>query len=323
MAGPDPAGVPATAWKSVIPPRETPSAGTARSLAPRHAGSPSFGTHTGAVTVTVLASRPTSPRAPAPSAPLRWRVLCTPPRDGAANMALDEALLHRAAATGEGTLRVYAWSRPTLSLGRHQSARGRYDLARAAALGIAFVRRPTGGRAVLHHREVTYSIAAPAGPAGSLGTLAESYAWINRLLVEGLRALGADVQVAAPAGRPPRPGIAPCFETPVEGELCAGGGKLVGSAQVRLHGALLQHGSILVDDDQPLAAELLREPGPPPPPAATLRSLLGVAPTQRDVADALAGALGPAEALTLDGALREHADALRTRYDDPAWTWRR
>lgn len=238
-------------------------------------------------------------------------------------MALDEALMHRAAATGEGVLRVYTWARPTLSLGRHQTARGRYDLSRANALGVAFVRRPTGGRAVLHHREVTYSISAPAGPASPLGSLAESYAWINRLLVEGLRALGADVCVAAPTAPPPHPGVAPCFETPVAGELCAGGRKLVGSAQVREHGALLQHGSILVDDDQPLAGTLLIEPGAPPPPAATLHELLGTAPSARDVADALAGALGPAPALPFDGALRDHADALRTRYEDPAWTWRR
>lgn len=256
-------------------------------------------------------------------APLRWRLLCTPPLDGAANMALDEALMHRAAATGEGVLRVYTWAGPTLSLGRHQTARGRYDLSRAHALGVAFVRRPTGGRAVLHHHEVTYSITAPAGPASPLGSLPESYAWINRLLVEGLRALGADVQVAAPTVPPPRPGVAPCFETPVAGELCSGGRKLVGSAQVREHGALLQHGSILVDDDQALAGALLLDPAAPPPPAATLRELLGAAPTARDVADALAGALGPAPDLPLDGALRHHAESLRARYDDPQWTWRR
>src|SRR5687768_13733511 len=111
-----------------------------------------------------------------------WRTLLTPPLGGAENMALDEVLMHYSGNTSECVLRLYSWSQPTLSLGRNQPARGRYDVARSRELGVDIVRRPTGGRAVLHHREVTYTVTAPAI---ALGTLRESYDWINRLLIEG------------------------------------------------------------------------------------------------------------------------------------------
>ncbi len=240
-------------------------------------------------------------------------------------MALDEALMQRARERDEAVLRVYTWSRPTLSLGRHQTARGHYDLARAAALGIDFVRRPTGGRAVLHHREVTYSVTAPAG---MLGSPRESYHRINRLLLDGLRRLGVRAGEAVGTARPPRPGVAPCFETPVAGEIVAGHRKLVGSAQVHEHGALLQHGAILLEDDQPLAAAILvsahaRGAGARAAPPVTLAELLGRTPTVTEVAEALFGALDDATSLPLEAAVEETARALRARYEDPDWTWRR
>ena len=85
--------------------------------------------------------------------------------------------MHRARERRECFVRVYEWARPTLSLGRNQTARGKYDLGRAHELGIDIVRRPTGGRAVLHHREITYSIAAPVA---EIGDLRDSYAALNR-----------------------------------------------------------------------------------------------------------------------------------------------
>jgi lipoate-protein ligase A len=239
--------------------------------------------------------------------------------EGAWNMAVDEALMLRARETGEGVLRIYAWSVPTLSLGRHQTARGRYDLERAAELGVRFVRRPTGGRAVLHHREVTYSITAPAGPMGSLR---ESYGWINRLLVVGLHRLGVEAREAESAAGTPPPGTAPCFEVPVHGEIIAMSRKLVGSAQVREDDALLQHGSILLENDQELASALLVHPVAPPPPPATLTALLGRAPTLGEVAEALKSALPSAEPLDAAPVL-EAARILQPRYEDPEWTWRR
>jgi len=76
----------------------------------------------------------------------RWRLIVTPAAGGAENMALDEALMERARETGEWVMRLYSWSTPTISLGRNQSARGRYDLARIDQLGFDVVRRPTGGQ---------------------------------------------------------------------------------------------------------------------------------------------------------------------------------
>lgn len=254
----------------------------------------------------------------------RWRLLLTGPASGPENMALDEALMSRARTTGEWVLRVYSWSRPTLSLGRNQSACAAYDPATVAAAGVAIVRRPTGGRAVLHDREVTYSV---TGPATGAGALKESYQRINRLLLDGLRSLGVAVEVARTA-RAPRPDLSPCFERPSPGELMAAGRKLAGSAQWREHDALLQHGSILVDGDQALVSTLLREPTRPPGAPATLRVLLGREPAVTEVAAALFEAVrrgedGAASELEPDVALRDATSALRPRYEDDAWTWRR
>lgn len=269
------------------------------------------------------------------------RLLHTPPLHGTANMALDDALLARARATGEVVLRVYTWAAPTLSFGRHQRAQGVYDPARLAERGVAAVRRPTGGRAVLHAREVTYSVTAPTGALAPPGaSVHASYARINAMLVVALGALGVDAQVAAPAGRTPRPDGAPCFETPTGGELVTAAidgtaRKLVGSAQWQEDGALLQHGSILVDDDQSAVAALAVAPRLPLPAPATLCAALGRAPRDGEVAAALFAAAaclaapsdGPAQATPLDAASRAALDAegkrRRARYDDPAWTWRR
>jgi len=271
-------------------------------------------------------SAPDARRTPASVSRVRaWHVLLSPPADGATNMAADEALMSRARASGAVILRAYAWSEPTLSLGRHQTARGRYDLEAAAARGVRFVRRPTGGRAVLHHREITYAVAAPEN---ALGNFRESYARINRLLVGALHRLGVMAEIASAAGTPPRPGVAPCFEEPVAGEIVASGRKLVGSAQWRADGALLQHGSILVDDDQALASELLLERAAPSPAPATLRQLLGRGPTVAEFAMALATAVAGEEHVTSDVAridqeLRSATVALLDRYRSDEWTWRR
>jgi lipoate-protein ligase A len=254
----------------------------------------------------------------------RWRLLSTEPATGPENMALDEALMARARSTGEWVLRVYSWSVPTLSIGRHQSVRGAYDAQTLSAAGIAVVRRPTGGRAVLHDLEATYSVTAPISDAGALR---ESYQRINRLLIGALRTLGVRAEVAAEK-RAPKPDLTPCFELPSRGELTAGGRKLAGSAQWREDGALLQHGSILVDGDQAPVSALLREPAPPPRAPATLRALLGREPGAGEVAAALFDSVrrhedADARELTLEPSLAADAAALRRRYEDPSWTWRR
>lgn len=253
-------------------------------------------------------------------AQVKWRVLLSEPMGGPENMACDLALMDRARATGEAVLRVYSWMEPTISFGRNQKTAG-YDRDELARAGLAVVRRPTGGRAILHHREITYSVTAPA-PSGE--SIAAAYAWINELLLRALRSLGADAAVATPTSRAPAPDTNPCFAEPTAGEITLGGRKLVGSAQYREAGAMLQHGSILVSDDQsPLGALAGGSTARPP---ATLEQALGRAPDPAEMHDALLAALReagieprplPSEELT--DALARHVPA----FADPQWTWRR
>jgi lipoate-protein ligase A len=240
-------------------------------------------------------------------------------------MALDDVLAQRAHECGSALVRVYGWARPTLSFGRHQRAAGHYDRELASRRGIDVVRRPTGGRAVLHDREITYCVAAPVDVFGGLR---DAYGAINAMLVEALRLLGVDARIAKPSVPPPRPIAGACFEEPVAGEIVAAGRKLVGSAQWRSDGGLLQHGSILIDDDQPIANELLVMPGPPPPPAATLRQVLGRPPVLEEFEEALAQAINgcasaAVERVVVDDALRAAVIARRAHYRSHCWTWRR
>ncbi|MDB4871230.1 MAG: biotin/lipoate protein ligase [Gemmatimonadales bacterium] len=243
-------------------------------------------------------------------------------------MARDSALQARAAETQETVFSVYSWTRPTLSFGRNQPAIGLYDVQRIETAGLDVVRRPTGGRAILHDHEVTYSVTAPIDAAEPLR---EAYSRINRILLDGLARLGVVAGIAAPGERAPAPSIRPCFETPGEGELVAGGGKLVGSAQWRDGGALLQHGSILVEDDQSslnsFAAGAMNESFSSIGQPATLTALLGRAPDATEVASAMFDAV---RALEDAGATELDEDEIRAaalrqlpRFLDTEWTWRR
>ncbi len=265
------------------------------------------------------------------------RCLVHPPAPGARNMAVDEAIMD-AAREGRITLRFYAWSPPCLSLGRHQPARGRYDLEAARERGIDVVRRPTGGRAIYHHRELTYAVAAPAGLWGGLRS---AYRRINRALLRGLSRLGAEVAEAGRDARVPGPSSRACFRDPLPGEIVAGGRKLVGSAQWRDRGALLQHGSILLHDEQEMAERLRldgasRKPAAGRPPAETepaggpsagLSDLLDEVPPPDRLAQALRpgfrDVLGlPVRDGRLSAAEVERAEALEARYRGDDWTWR-
>ena len=256
---------------------------------------------------------------------MHWTLLRTPPLGGVENMALDEALMERARGATDTVFRVYAWAEPTLSFGRNQSALGTYDQERARERGVTVVRRLTGGRALLHHREVTYSVTAPLATGVSLR---ESYVRINRLLVEGLRRLGVAVDVAVPRERAVAPSAAPCFERPAAGELVVDGRKLVGSAQWRDEGAMLQHGSILIEDDQHLVSAVAGNAVAPPQPAATLSAALGRAPSVDEVADALFAAVRSLECprateFVLDSTVERAMERTLDRYRDDRWTWRR
>jgi lipoate-protein ligase A len=248
------------------------------------------------------------------------------PRSGAENMARDAGLMDRARETGEAVFSVYAWSRPTLSLGRNQLAAGRYDLREAAARGIDIVRRPTGGRALLHWREVTYSVTAPVTDSE---LLKDSYERINRILLNGLSRLGVMALEAVGVSPTPRPGEPPCFAQPSDGELVVNGAKLVGSAQYRDNGAMLQHGSILIADDQQVIASLLLSNAPElePPSASTLSQALGREPAIEEVAMCLFDAVRELEhsdaGILEEAETRSYTARHLDHYRNELWTWRK
>ncbi len=181
--------------------------------------------------------------------PTTWRLLNTGYRDGATNMAVDEAIL-RGVAEGSSppTLRFFAWQPACLSLGQAQPA-GDVDFEACRALGVDVVRRPTGGRAILHVDELTYSVAARADEPRVQGGIVESYRRLSEGLLAGLLHIGVPVrQVERPDSHDRDQGPV-CFEVPSNYEIVVDGHKLIGSAQVRRNGAMLQHGSLpLVGD---------------------------------------------------------------------------
>ncbi|MCI0436526.1 MAG: lipoate--protein ligase family protein [Gemmatimonadetes bacterium] len=262
-----------------------------------------------------------------------WRLIVHQARDGATNMAIDDALFESVQAGGRSVLRLYHWDPPCVSLGRNQLADA--SLAgRARSAGATLVRRPTGGLAVYHDREVTY---AAIGTVCTLGRPREAYARINRALVTAARRLGAPASLA-PSGRAPSPGARlPCFAEPAPGEVVVGSRKLVGSAQRCVGRVILQHGSILLDGDQEPAgwhrSALLaaatspdhRGDGSAP---FTLREAIGRMPERAEVQAAVVGAFetefGCAFAVTaLEPAEQLRATELTAHYASEAWTWRR
>ncbi len=169
-------------------------------------------------------------------------------------MALDEALL--LAASEEGftpTLRFFSWDRPSLSIGSFQKAQ-ELDLSKVKETGVPLVRRPTGGRAVLHDAELTYSITCPIPSTFFPSDLLGSYNMIGSCFVRGLKALGieAGLYPLRRDGKHAQSGHNPlCFSSPSWYEVLIDNKKLIGSAQRRLKGSFLQQGSLLIELDIP------------------------------------------------------------------------
>ncbi|HTP12404.1 MAG TPA: lipoate--protein ligase family protein [Bacteroidota bacterium] len=197
-----------------------------------------------------------------------WQFLDTGFHAGAYNMDLDEKLV-RSLADGSGrpTIRVYGWNPPAISLGWNQRME-EIDAAQAAADGIDVVRRPTGGRAILHSEELTYSVTITSGGKNVLAV----YNDISRALVCGLRSLGADVSLEKVQPHFPTlyqsPSSSACFSSSARYEIQAGGRKLVGSAQRRFagpdgHDVVLQHGSLLLGGDHKRLVRYLRTENEP------------------------------------------------------------
>jgi lipoate-protein ligase A len=194
----------------------------------------------------------------------QWRFLNSGSGEAAMNMALDEAiLLQHDAADTPPTLRVYAWERPTLSLGYAQHTAQEVDLDACRRYGVQIIRRPTGGRAVLHDDEVTYSVVMPRHLSHGPGTLTEHYRRIGLALATALRQCGLSVRLERPqrlttARRAPTSPA--CFAALSRYELSVRGKKLVGSAQKHAQYALLQHGSIPLTLDRQRLFDCLRIP---------------------------------------------------------------
>ncbi len=277
------------------------------------------------------------------SEPTLWRwIVDAAPRSGAANMAVDQAVAERCAA-GQSlpTVRFYRWSPPAVSLGRLQPFSD-LDATQVAALGYEIVRRPTGGRAILHTDEFTYSVIAPAAHPLMRGGVMDAYLRISNALITGLRLLGVQADKAPGDVRAGPDVSAVCFEVPSAYEITAGGRKLMGSAQSRRANSVLQHGSLpLVGDITRLVDVLALTPerarelrvevqGR----ACTLAQALGVEESSEQVSFARVVAAmrqGFEQALQLDlrqgelsaDELRQAAQLIRTRFGNPDWTHQR
>ncbi len=190
---------------------------------------------------------------------MKWRILKQGKLSPAENMAIDDAIFELIQ-EGKSTplIRFYDWNPPTLSLGYHQNAEKEVDFAKLEEVGYGFVRRPTGGRLVLHKNEVTYAVIAP-NDEHLAGNVLKSYGDISLALAEGLKLLGIKVEfeqkeLSSFSQREP---VNPCFNSSSKYELAVQGKKIVGSAQVRKNGVLLQHGSIILDENQREIANLM------------------------------------------------------------------
>ncbi|MEF3310085.1 biotin/lipoate A/B protein ligase family protein [Paenibacillus sp. GYB004] len=194
-----------------------------------------------------------------------WRLIRSGLRSPADNMAIDEAML---IAHSEGkappTVRFYGWNPATLSIGYFQKAEDEIDLAEVQRQGIGFVRRPTGGRAVLHDRELTYSMIVSEEYPDMPTTVNEAYRVLSEGLVQGFRRLDLRAEMVN-LGMPEEKakytstaGSAACFDSPSWYELVVEGRKIAGSAQTRSRGVILQHGSILLEMDVDQLFSLLR-----------------------------------------------------------------
>ncbi|HDT13802.1 MAG TPA: lipoate--protein ligase family protein [Candidatus Aminicenantes bacterium] len=194
---------------------------------------------------------------------LSWQLIVEPePLPGPWNMAVDEHLFNLAATFPRTFLRFYRWERPTASLGYGQDAAKVVDAAFCRDRGIDIVRRLTGGKLVLHDREVTYAVAS-ADVSVFTETLRDSYRLISRALLAGLSLMGLSARLAETSPQGYAKGTMPCFAFPARDEIEIEGRKIVGSAQKRTGPLFLQHGSIPLEKDETLLAAVAR-PGESP-----------------------------------------------------------
>jgi len=172
-----------------------------------------------------------------------WFLLQTEPLDAAVNMAIDEALLlWHSKGKIKPTIRFYQWKKPSLSIGHFQQINSSINLDHVRQLGCQLVRRLTGGSAVLHDEELTYSIVVSENHPKIPKTIEQAYFVLAQGIVQGYRNLGVDAEILQQQLNADRSAV--CFETPAIYELVVNGKKVSGNAQTRKNGVLLQHGSI-------------------------------------------------------------------------------
>jgi lipoate-protein ligase A len=261
-----------------------------------------------------------------------WKLLLDEvPLPGPRNMAVDEVLFRKAAGGAATFLRFYQWDRPTASLGYSQDVRRVLDADFCRANGIGVVRRITGGKLVLHHREVTYAVAS-SDVARFGDTVADSYRLISRALMNGLELMGLSPKPARSTPDSYVRGAMPCFAAPARDEIEIGGRKIVGSAQKRTGPVFLQHGSIpLLSDPRLLAA--VSAPGagsgPADPGMTSLSEELGRPVDFSEAADFLGRGFSEffkigLEPLIFDAADLDAVSALEaSKYGNDLWTFSR
>lgn len=274
---------------------------------------------------------------------MKWRVINSGIGRAADNMAVDEAII-RAHAAGQvpPTLRFYGWQPAAISLGYFQKALAEVDVAECRRQGIEVVRRLTGGRAVLHDAELTYSLVVSETHPLVPPTITGSYRFFCQGLLDGLRALGIDAQMSIPRAAygqtRRRPASAACFDAPSHYEVIYQGRKLVGSAQVRKGGIILQHGSILLRFNPEQMASLLTLPDQQVKAAVAemlaKRAVSVVEAANRDIGweeacQAMAAAFGPALGVELvtDSLTQAEMETARElaakKYSQDSWNLRR
>lgn len=258
----------------------------------------------------------------------QWRLIYDLPTDGRTNMALDEAILD-AVCTRQSppTLRLYAWSPACLSLGYGQPPSD-VDHERLDWFGWDVVRRATGGKAILHTDELTYSVALPDDHPLAQGGILDSYQRISRALMAALRGLGLPTRADKQADGAKSTG-AVCFEIPSHYEITADGRKLIGSAQTRRKTGLLQHGSLPLSGDITRICDVLAYPDEMAREAGreavraraiTLADALGREVDWATAADAFAWGFETALDITFDAAMHDLTEAEEWRADELART---
>ena len=273
----------------------------------------------------------------------QWRLIESAPDHGAWNMAVDEAILE-SAASGQNlpTLRIYRWQPACLSLGYAQPLAD-VDQGELSQRGWELVRRPTGGRAILHTDELTYSVTGPQDEPRLAGSVLDSYRVLAQALLRALQLLGLPAEAHAhnaSAGNP-SPGSESqnpvCFEVPSHYEITVNGKKLIGSAQARRREGVLQHGSLPLYGDLSRITHALVFPGQAERQTAderlrhratTVEQILGASPPWDAVVEAFRTAfeetldldLLPGE-LTADEIARA-GQLVEEKYANPAWTER-